>query len=54
MTKQELIEKIKDYFDKHFKFQKLVYGWQFDEEAANRMSYEELSKLYEETCGGQN
>ena len=54
MTKQELIKKIKDYFNEHFKFQKLVYDWQFDEEAANKMSYEELLKFYEENCGGQN
>lgn len=54
MTKQELIKKIKAYFDEHFKFQKLAYDWQFDEEAANKMSYEELLKFYEENCGGQN
>lgn len=53
MTKQELIWKIKDYYDKHFKWQKFIYEQEFDIEAANKMSYEELLKFYEENCGGQ-
>lgn len=54
MTKQELIKKIKDYFDEHFKFQKLIYGIKFDEEAANKLSYEKLLRFYEENCKGAN
>lgn len=50
MTKEQLIQKIKDYFDSHFKFQKLVYNWELDTTKLENFSIEELKKFYEENC----
>lgn len=50
MTKEELIRKIKDYFDGHYKFQKLVYGWKLDMDKLNNLTIEELEKFYRENC----
>lgn len=46
LTKQELIKTLANYFDEHFKWQKLVNDWTFNYDAANAMSYDDLTAFY--------
>lgn len=52
MTKNELIDAIEEDFDRRYKWQKLVYGVEFNREAAEAMSLEELQKYYDDSCKG--
>ena len=52
MTKNELIDAIEEDFDRCYKWQKLVYGVEFNREAAEAMSLEELQEYYDDNCKG--
>lgn len=54
LTKQELIKALANYFDEHFKWQKLVNDWTFDYDAANAMSYTDLNRLYKHSVLKEN
>lgn len=47
MTRQEKINYIIDYFNEHFKWQKLFEGWEIDKSKLEKSSDKELDDLIE-------
>lgn len=47
MTRQEKINYIVDYFNEHFKWQKLFEGWEIDKSKLKKASNKELDNLIE-------
>lgn len=47
MTRQEKINYIIDYFNAHFKWQKLFEGWEIDKSKLEKASDKELDDLIE-------
>lgn len=50
MTKQEKVDLIIDYYNSHFKWQKLVYGQEIDKAKVEAMTEEELDNFIKENC----
>jgi len=50
MNRQDKIKLIIEYFNEHFKFQKLIYGWRIDISKFNALTDKELDKFIAENC----
>ena len=50
MTRQEKINYIVDYFNKHFKWQKLVNNWEIDRSKIEALSDKQLDNFIKYNC----
>ena len=50
MTRQEKINYIIDYFNKHFKWEKLVNDWEIDKSKVESLSDEDLDNFITNHC----
>ena len=50
MTRQEMVDFIIEYYNEHFKFQKLVYDMYIDRDLVEQLSDKELEKFIDENC----
>lgn len=50
MTKKEKVDLIINYYNEHFKFQKLVLGQEIDKAKIEAMSEQELDRFIAENC----
>lgn len=50
MTKNEKIAVIIDYYNNHFKWQKLIYGQEIDRAKVEAMTEEELDDFIKNNC----
>ena len=50
MTREEKVNFIINYFNKNFKWQKLVYDWEIDRAKVEALTDEELDKFIAKNC----
>lgn len=50
MTKQEKVDYIINYYNSHFKWQKLVYGQEIDRAKVEEMTDEQLNDFIKNNC----